>query len=94
MQFTTKDTVFKRQWSLEYISNRDYDFAFHIKEMGLFFLNITINQAGDLMATIQIVNCNDVGKQFFYTLNAVGTLNACYTGQVKLFTVTYFYRIC
>lgn len=82
-EFITRDTVFKKKWSLEYILNRDYDFAFHIKEMGLFFLNVTIDHKGDLIAFVQIVNCMAVSKQFVYTFEAVGTFIASYTGQVK-----------
>ncbi|KAL6260640.1 hypothetical protein P5V15_008160 [Pogonomyrmex californicus] len=82
-EFTTKDNIFKKKWNLEYIVNRDYDFAFHIKEMGLFFLNISINQIGDLMASLQLVNCIAVCKQFMYTFEAIGTINAYYSGQVK-----------
>lgn len=82
-EFSTRGTIFKKKWSLEYILNRDYDFAFHIKEMGLFFLNVTISQIGDLIASVQIVNCVDVSKQFVYTFEAVGMMNTSYTGQVK-----------
>ncbi|XP_018397879.1 PREDICTED: uncharacterized protein LOC108775914 [Cyphomyrmex costatus] len=81
--FNAKDNVLQKKWGLEYILNRDYDFAFHIKEMGLFFLNISINHMGDLMASLQIVNCIAVCKQFTYTFEAIGALNASYNGQVK-----------
>ncbi|XP_072742491.1 uncharacterized protein [Anoplolepis gracilipes] len=82
-EFSTRDAIFKEKWSLEYVLNRDYDFAFHIKEMGLFFLNVTLNHVGDLIAFVQIVNCITVSKQFVYTFEAVGTFNTFYTGPVK-----------
>ncbi|KYN00365.1 putative E3 ubiquitin-protein ligase sinah, partial [Cyphomyrmex costatus] len=83
-EFNAKDNVLQKKWGLEYILNRDYDFAFHIKEMGLFFLNISINHMGDLMASLQIVNCIAVCKQFTYTFEAIGALNASYNGQASL----------
>ncbi|XP_071638215.1 uncharacterized protein [Temnothorax longispinosus] len=82
-EFNAKDNILKKKWTLEYILNRDYDFAFHIKEMGLFFLNISINQMGDLMGFLQIVNHISVCKQFTYTFEAIGTFNATYNGPVK-----------
>ncbi|XP_024878736.1 uncharacterized protein LOC112459066 [Temnothorax curvispinosus] len=82
-EFNAKDNILKKKWTLEYILNRDYDFAFHIKEMGLFFLNISINQMGDLMGFLQIVNHISVSKQFTYTFEAIGTFNATYNGPVK-----------
>lgn len=39
---------------------------------------------GDLIASVQIVNCIAVSKQFVYTFEAVGTINASYTGPVRL----------
>lgn len=69
--------------------DRDYDFAFHIKEMGLFFLNISINQMGDVMASLQIVNCIAVGKQFIYTFEAIGAYNASYNGPVRLYLLLF-----
>ncbi|KYQ57659.1 putative E3 ubiquitin-protein ligase sinah, partial [Trachymyrmex zeteki] len=83
-EFDAKDNVLRRQWNLEYILQRDYDFAFHIKEMGLFFLNISINHMGDLMACLQIVNCIAVCKQFTYTFEVIGTFNTSYNGQASL----------
>lgn len=65
------------------MQNRDYDYAFHIKEMGLFFLNVSITHKGDLVAYVQIVNCTTVSKQFVYTFEAIGTYNASYTGPVR-----------
>ncbi|XP_018349450.1 PREDICTED: uncharacterized protein LOC108752831 [Trachymyrmex septentrionalis] len=82
-EFNAKDNVLRRKWDLEYILDRDYDFAFHIKEMGLFFLNISINRMGGLMASLQIVNCIAVCKQFTYIFEVIGELNASYNGQVK-----------
>ncbi|KAM0737162.1 putative E3 ubiquitin-protein ligase sinah [Formica fusca] len=82
-EFSTKGTVFKKKWDLEYIINRDYDYAFHIKEMGLFFLKVAVNHKGGLIAYIQIVNCMTVSKQFVYTFEATGSYNASYTGPVK-----------
>ncbi|XP_011863568.1 PREDICTED: uncharacterized protein LOC105559681 isoform X2 [Vollenhovia emeryi] len=82
-EFNAKNNVLQKNWNLEYIYNRDYDFAFHIKEMGLFFLNISINQTGDLTAFLQIVNCIAVCKQFTYTFEAVGGFDAIYSGPVK-----------
>ncbi|XP_050460112.1 uncharacterized protein LOC126856001 [Cataglyphis hispanica] len=82
-EFSAKGTVFKRKWNLEYVQNRDYDYAFHIKEMGLFFLNVSITHKGDLIAYVQIVNCTTVSKQFVYIFEAIGTYNASYTGPVK-----------
>ncbi|KAG5312349.1 SINAL ligase, partial [Acromyrmex insinuator] len=79
----SKDNVVRRKWDLDYILDRDYDFAFHIKEMGLFFLNISINRMGDLMAFLQIVNCIAVCKQFTYIFEVIGEFNASYNGQVK-----------
>ncbi|XP_012529543.1 uncharacterized protein LOC105832819 [Monomorium pharaonis] len=84
-EFNAKDNVLKKRWNLEYILNQDYDFAFHIKEMGLFFLNVSISQIGDLTAFLEIVNCIAVAKQFTYTFEAVGAFNASgsYNGPVK-----------
>ncbi|XP_077263961.1 uncharacterized protein LOC143898389 [Temnothorax americanus] len=82
-EFNAKDNVLKKKWTLEYILNRDYDFAFHIKEMGLFFLNISINPMGDVMGFLQIVNSISVCKQFTYTFEAIGTSNGTYNGPVK-----------
>ncbi|XP_071637303.1 uncharacterized protein [Temnothorax longispinosus] len=82
-EFNAKDNVLKKKWTLKYILNRDYDFAFHIKEMGLFFLNISINQMGDVMGFLQIANSISVCKQFTYTFEAIGTSNGTYNGPVK-----------
>jgi len=68
--------------------DRDYAFAFYIKEMGLFFLNISINQMGDLIAFLQIVNCIAVCKQFTYTFEAIGAYNT-YNGQVRSYPLLY-----
>jgi len=99
LQFNAKDNVLKKKWSLEYILDRDYDFAFYIKEMGLFFLNISINQMGDLIAFLQIVNCIAVCKQFTYTFEAIkaftytfepiGTFNTSYNGPVRSYPLLY-----
>lgn len=71
--------------------NRDYDFAFYIKEMGLFFLNISINQMGDLIAFLQIVNCNSVCRQFTYTFETIGGFNTSYSGPVRLYPLLFVY---
>lgn len=63
--------------------NRDYDFAFHIKDMGLFFLNISVNRMGDVMAFLRLVNCIPVCKQFIYTFETVGSFIASYIGPVR-----------
>ncbi|GAB1866758.1 Tyrosine kinase receptor Cad96Ca [Camponotus japonicus] len=82
-EFNARNTVFKKKWSLDYHFHQNYDFAFHIKKMGLFFLNVSIDGRGNLTAFVQIVNCTAVSKQYIYTLKAVGTFIASYTGQVK-----------
>lgn len=84
MQCNTKDGIFQKKWHLEYIINRDYDFAFHIKDMGLFFLNVSINSVGDLVGLVQIVNCTAVSRQFTYTLEVVAPRRIYYTGPVRL----------
>lgn len=90
--------MLNKQWNLEYVINRDYDFAFHIKEMGLFFLNVSINQMGDLIGSLQIVNCIAVAKQFMYTFEAVGAFNSSgtYNGPVRLcplLFLLYYFKI-
>lgn len=57
--------------------------------MGLFFLNISINQMGDLTAFLQIVNCIAVCKQFTYTFETIGPYNVSYNGQVRLYLLLF-----
>lgn len=82
-EFNAQNNILRKNWDLEYILNRDYDFAFHIREMGLFFLNISINQMGDMSASLQIANCIAVCKQFTYTFEAVGRVTSSFNGLVR-----------
>ncbi|KAL0112156.1 hypothetical protein PUN28_011917 [Cardiocondyla obscurior] len=81
-EFIANDYMFKKQWSLEFTRNQNYDYAFHVKGMGLFFLIISINHMFDLSASLQIVNCGLVCKQFTYTLET-NTGCVLYRGPVK-----------
>lgn len=90
LQCNTKDGIFQKTWVLQYVVNQDHDYAFHIKDMGLFFLNVSINSMGHLEGSVQIANCTNVSKQFVYTLEILHVYNrtkpkdACYIGQVRL----------
>lgn len=56
--------------------------------MGIFFLNISIHQKGDLTASVQIINSIPVSKQFTYTLEAgSGPHHVGYTGGVRLYCI-------
>ncbi|XP_014204669.1 uncharacterized protein LOC106636689 [Copidosoma floridanum] len=63
--------------------DKKYERVISIPDMGLFYLYIAINEAGDLQGNLQIINSALVAKQFNYSL-LLGNQNTSmsYNGQV------------
>ncbi|XP_014483241.1 PREDICTED: E3 ubiquitin-protein ligase sina isoform X2 [Dinoponera quadriceps] len=83
-EFSTKCYyIFKQNWNLEYTSE-DYDYAFFIKGMGLFFLHLAVDHKGGLIGAVQMVNSNEAARQFVYALKVGGGPQGVrYSAEVK-----------
>lgn len=67
-QFSNRCNDFKYILTLKYIVPQDFNYAFFIRGMGLFFLHLSVDHKGGLLGTTHIVNSNEVARQFAYTL--------------------------
>ena len=69
---------------MSYTYPQIFDQAINIHNMGLFFLNVSLNEEGDLNGTVQIVNTTIQAKKFNYSLE-IGHLHTStsYKGLVS-----------
>lgn len=59
---------YKNSWEVEYKLNDRFDKAINIPNMGFFFVNITIDDEGNLRGGVQIANTTLVSQQFTYEI--------------------------
>lgn len=77
--------MFKRNWNLDYTC-QDYEYAFFIRGMGLFFIRLSIDRKGGLIGVVQMVNSTESAKQFTYALKVgSGPQGACYNAVVRVY---------
>lgn len=96
-QVSSKCNMFKQNLTLEY-TLREYNYAFSIRGMGLFFLYLSVDFKGNLFGAVHIVNCSEAAKQFMYTLKVgSGPQGVCYSAAVRVHLyklyITVFYPI-
>lgn len=81
---STNSDSFRHSWRLHYANSTDYDTAFHVTNMELFFVNLELDVEGHLHGSVQILNSNTIGRMFGYTLEVKGRHRCCkYEGNVK-----------
>lgn len=83
-QFSNRCNIFKQSWDLDYTS-QDYDYAFFIRGMGLFFFHMSIDKKGGLIGSVHMVNSNEAAKQFTYALRVgSGPQGVSYSAAVRV----------
>ena len=76
--------VYSRHWEIDHLSNIEFDLAFFIPEMGIFFLITSIDSCGNFIGNIQIVNNNTNARQFTYKIEIKGNnRTGCYENFVS-----------
>ncbi|XP_029049901.1 uncharacterized protein LOC114879279 [Osmia bicornis bicornis] len=75
LQVNQKSQVFSENFMIDIDKlPKDYDYAFHIHNMGLFFIKITIHENGRLIANLQIVD--KINATIFYQYRLIVTNGA------------------
>ncbi|XP_033227267.1 E3 ubiquitin-protein ligase SIAH1A-like isoform X2 [Belonocnema kinseyi] len=69
--------IYTRQWEMDHLSNIEFDLAFSIPEMGIFFLITSIDSSGNFMGNVQMVHTNNVAKEFNCKLEMNGNHRTC-----------------
>ncbi|OXU26691.1 hypothetical protein TSAR_014553 [Trichomalopsis sarcophagae] len=80
---STKSSLYENIWQFSYQIPNALDRAIMIPNMGIFFLNVSIDDKGDLCGNLQIVNTRIIAQQFEYSLEVkTGHSSIAYKGQV------------
>ena len=77
---------------MDHLSNIEFDLAFSIPEMGIFFLISSIDSSGNFVGSVQMVHVNSVAKEFNFKLEIKGNnRTSSYEGFVSFrFQPSYF----
>lgn len=80
--------TYTQSWEIKYAMKEVFDLAIQISNFGLFFLNVVIDEIGNLLGNVQIVNSRNIAQQFVFNLEVSnGQRGSCYKNVVRFHKV-------